>query len=181
MKNTEINAFTLESKSNVFRSIISDVGVSVPNGNGAICQTKALWDTGATNCVITKNTAQLLCLEPIGFTKVIHAGGDSIFNEYLINLHLPNKIDIPNIKVTECSDTSGQFGVIIGMEVITLGDFALTNVKGISTFSYRIPSIATINYVSDNKIMKENQLKQIGRNKKCPCGSGKKAKDCCYK
>lgn len=39
---------------------------------------KALWDTGATGSVITKNVVDKLGLIPTGFGKVYHANGESV-------------------------------------------------------------------------------------------------------
>lgn len=180
------HAFTLQSKSGLFRELITDINVSVPQeANTVVAEdlysTQALWDTGATNSVITASTVRVMGLKPISMTNVNHAGGTSLANVYLLDIHLPNQIRVQNVRVTECSDQAGSFGVIIGMDIISLGDFALTNVDGHSVFSFRLPSIQKIDYVEENEIDKLRQLKKIGRNAKCPCESGKKVKDCCGK
>jgi len=36
--------------------------------------------------------------------------------------------------------------VLIGMDVITQGDFAITNKDGMTTFSFRTPSLITIDF-----------------------------------
>lgn len=80
----------------------------------------------------------------------------------------------------------GDVDMLIGMDVISKGDFAVTNVGGITTFSFRIPSQETIDYVQqDNQANAKAQLvadavrhKKVGRNDPCPCGSGKKYKNC---
>lgn len=80
----------------------------------------------------------------------------------------------------------GDVDMLIGMDVISKGDFAVTNVGGITTFSFRIPSQETIDYVAqDNDAKAKAQLvadtvkhKKVGRNDPCPCGSGKKYKNC---
>jgi preprotein translocase subunit SecA len=61
------------------------------------------------------------------------------------------------------------------MSIITLGDFALTNADGNSTFSFKVPSTKTIDYVKEIN----DALPKPGRNEHCPCGSGKKYKNCC--
>ena len=68
------------------------------------------------------------------------------------------------------------------MDIITLGDFALTNVNGNTTVSFRIPSVETIDYVKEYN-QKKNPKPYIapkipGRNDPCHCGSGKKYKNC---
>lgn len=40
--------------------------------------------------------------------------------------------------------------ILIGMDVINRGDFAVTNVGGITKFSFRVPSEAHIDFVEDH-------------------------------
>ena len=76
------------------------------------------------------------------------------------------------------------FDVLIGMDIITLGDFSITNVGGKTIFSFRVPSTETIDYVQqDNQKRMSSHSPYIapkapGRNDPCPCGSGKKFKNC---
>jgi uncharacterized protein YchJ len=191
MGNGNINHRALTTKYNgITNRIIFDCHISLPSdskinkGKGSLKLIKfmALWDTGATASVITNKTAAVLGLKPISKTLVKHAGGESTENVYLVNIYLPNKVVIQNVRVTECKDTSGDFGVIIGMDIITLGDFTVTNFQGKTTVSFRMPSIATTDYVKEIKDKgKKNPFvakKNPGRNDPCFCGSGKKFKHC---
>ncbi len=179
------HAFTLKSDTRL-REIVTDLGVSLPfvgdvlptGAINNIHQTKALWDTGATNSVITVGTAASLGLKPISKAQVFHAGGESTVNVYLINVYLPNNLVIPNVRVSECADNAGNFGVIIGMDIITSGDFAITNVGGKTTFTFRLPSIDTVDYVKDANEITAKSYSKAQRNDPCPCGSGKKFKQC---
>jgi uncharacterized protein YchJ len=93
---------------------------------------------------------------------------------------LPNKVIIPDIKVLS-GDFQG-YDIIIGMDIITLGDFALTNFEGKTKCSFRMPSMMEIDFVKKSHIETyiSDDGKQ-GRNSKCHCGSGKKYKNCCGK
>lgn len=184
-------SFTLKP-GNRLREIVTDIGISEPfvptpgkKNDKVIHNSKALWDTGATNSVVTVSMATALGLKPISKVWSFHAKGKSLVNVYLVNIYLPNNIMIPNVRVSECEDGSGNFGVIIGMDIITIGDFAITNVGGITTFSYRIPSVEEINFEKEpEKLPKppidEEKMKfaNTSRNALCPCGSGKKYKHC---
>lgn len=183
-----ISNFTMKSNGRL-REIITDIsifdsihGEIATNSDPRVLNTKALWDTGATNCVITPSCAQKLNLKPIGVTQTRHAGGTSTANVYLITVMLPNGVGIKNVRFTECSEQEGSFGVIIGMDIITRGDFAITNVNGETTFSFRIPSIRTIDFVEEGKLINKattkNSVRKVGRNQPCPCGSGMKYKNC---
>jgi len=184
MAESIFHAFTIKSPGKL-REIITDIGISLPfidkknqTQSDRIFRTKALWDTGATNCVVTKQTAKELNLKPIAVSRVSHADGISIANVYFVNVYLPNNLIIPNVRVTECADSAGNFGVIIGMDVITLGDFSITNVNNSSTISFRIPSVQTIDYVHEADLIQKKLYRNTGRNAPCPCGSGLKYKNC---
>ena len=66
------------------------------------------------------------------------------------------------------------------MDIITIGDFALTHADGNSTVSFRVPSARTIDYVKEIEDinLRMSKKKKIGRNDPCYCGSGKKYKHC---
>jgi hypothetical protein len=110
-----------------------------------IIEKKALWDTGATNSVITAATAKELNLIPVGSATVNHAGGQSKTKTYMVNYFLPNNVAIPGVLVTEMTDS--DFNAIIGMDIITMGDLSVTNVNSQTWISFRIPSVQTVDYV----------------------------------
>lgn len=129
-------------------------------------QTNALWDTGATGSNITPSVASQLALIPTGTVIVNHAGGSGPKNTYLVNLYLPNGVGIAGVQVAECAETP-QFGVILGMDIIMRGDLAITNFRGQTWVSFRVPSMQGIDYVEEaNKI----RFAGVGRNAPCPCG-----------
>jgi len=126
------------------------------------------WDTGATNTVISEKVIIQCGLKPIGMIKTHHVGGEEIVETFLIHLVLPNNVGIHELKVSK--GTLFGCDVLIGMDIIGIGDFAVTNYQGETAFSFRFPSSEFINFVRPPK---------IGRNDPCPCGSGKKYKKCC--
>ncbi len=140
----------------------------------------AIWDTGATNSVITQKVVQDCGLNPISMVKVHTASGEAISNVYLVSIRLPNKVIIPQIRVTE-GTISGDAEVLIGMDIINRGDFAVTNKDGKTNFSFRVPSIECIDFVKQKPASLQSgdqTLPKVGRNDPCPCGSGKKYKKC---
>jgi predicted aspartyl protease len=144
-------------------------------------QYKAIWDTGASGSVITKKIVEELNLKPTGMVTVNTAGGQNIVNTYIVDVLLPNKVIYGNLKVTE-GKIYGGIDVLIGMDVISQGDFAVTNYNGKTVFSFKFPSDECIDFV---KIIKQSRTiitsGKIARNDPCPCGSGKKYKHCCGK
>ena len=141
----------------------------------------AIWDTGATNTVITERVVKDCGLKPIGMTKIYHVGGETTdTNVHFINIRLPNNVEVYNLRVTE-GILQGQADVLIGMDIITKGDFAVTNFKGRTVFSFRSPSTERIDFTKQTSERKKpvNVPPNVGRNNPCPCGSGKKYKNCC--
>lgn len=143
-----------------------------------------LWDTGATGSVITKNVVESLGLVPIGETKVFHANGDSIVNVYLINIVLKTGVQFPFTTVTEGILPGAD--LLIGMDIISKGDFSISNFGGETIFTFRTPSVESKDFVKDRKEMEQekyhtpikNMSSKTGRNEICHCGSGKKFKLC---
>lgn len=157
----------------------------------------AIWDTGATNTAITKKIAQSLQLIPVTKTNVLGVHGHQDVNVYLVGMILPNNVGIRTLRVTECEslshpDDPDPCDVLIGMDIISMGDLAITNVAGQTMFSFRIPSIKRVDFTKDEvrqpasstSIIKPaltvnpNPFQGTGRNTPCPCGSGKKYKHC---
>lgn len=105
----------------------------------------AIWDTAATSTVITPRVIDDLGLLSTGTVKVTTSGGPFKSTVYRIALVLASRIGISNLKVTEAPIVKG-IDVLIGMDVITLGDFAISNAGGKTTFSFRSPSVEEIDF-----------------------------------
>jgi hypothetical protein len=166
--------------------IITDLKISAaydptapPNPVPQEITTRALWDTGASGSVISQDIAKTLALTPVGATNVKHAGGSSISPTHLVNFYLPHGPTMTGALVTEFQ-AQPQFGAIIGMDIITMGDLAITNVGGQTVMSFRLPSIEMIDYVIEANRIQKAAMKypRVGANDPCPCGSGQKYKRC---
>ncbi len=170
MRKLPVRSFTIEHDRRV-RRIVTDIEIFIafdpksPPTDLIPYKTKALWDTGASSSVISKKTAEEMKLIPTGTTQMSHAGGTGTVNTYTVNIMLPNKVGFPCISVAQCSDEFGDFGAIIGMDLITVGDFAITNFPH-TVMTFRHPSVQKINFVEDTKF--------IGVSSKEPCPCGKK-------
>lgn len=104
----------------------------------------AIWDTGAMRSTISTQIAQQLNLMPLGQTRVCHADGESICNYYLVNLLLPNRIEIKMLMVNDGKLTDTD--MLIGMDVISMCDFAITDSGTETKFSFQIPSAIDIDF-----------------------------------
>lgn len=161
----KFQAFTFKADGLV-RHLKTSCGISeaydpkLNNGKSPVIKRyEAIWDTGATNTVISAKVAADLGLKPTGLITSYHAGGVDQVPTYLINVYLPNSVNITGVKVNE-GILPGDTEILIGMDIIALGDFAFTNVNGKSTFSFRIPSIKEIDYVKEaEKSKKPDWLK----------------------
>lgn len=136
----------------------------------------AVWDTGATGTCITKTLADTLALEQVGMCMSHGVTGAAECRTFLISLFLPNGIAVPEIEVSDCEDNIGC-DILIGMDIIGMGDFAVSN-HGHTAFTFRVPSVQTINFVTQKPNQFAAHSLKIGRNAPCPCGSGKKYKHC---
>jgi hypothetical protein len=58
---------------------------------------------------------------------------------YLINLYLPSGIVFYQIPVLKGSPTKWDWDILVGMNVISAGDFSVTNKGSHSEFSFRVP------------------------------------------
>lgn len=110
-----------------------------------ILQTTALWDTGATISTISKQVAETLGLIPFSKSKMYHAGGEGITNLYKVNIILPNAIGVQAVTVME--GVLNGCEVLIGMDIITVGDFVVTNRNGKTVFSFQTPSTHEYDFV----------------------------------
>jgi predicted aspartyl protease len=145
-------------------------------------QYKALWDTGATGSVITRKVVDECGLKPIGIANVHHAKGIATSPVYLVSIFLPNGVCFPSLRVTE-GELAGNVEVLIGMDIIGRGDFAISNRNGKTVFTFRMPSLERTDFVEQikntPKARSVSPPHKVGRNDPCPCGSGKKYKKCC--
>lgn len=110
----------------------------------------ALWDTGSSMTVISDSLATELRLAKAGTIDAETAGGNFKANKYIISISLPNRLNIENVMIA-----SGKLGpdidILIGMDIITLGDFAITNYNNKTVFSFRFPSSEIIDFVKNDK------------------------------
>ncbi len=147
---TKANGLVRELKNDIFVSDAykPEAGVPPPPREKFVC----IWDTGATNTVITKKVVDGLNRQPSGHTVVRTVGQGSDFNEYevntyLVNLFLPNNVVVGAVPVSEGGIAGAD--ILMGMEVIAMGDFAITNCNGRSYWTFRMPSVEEIDFVKE--------------------------------
>lgn len=127
----------------------------------------ALWDTGATGSVINQKVVDDLGLQPIGMTQVHGVGGIMNSPVYLVAIELPNSIRIPAISVTK--GDMGNLDILIGMNIISLGDFSVTNANSTTMFSFRMPGMIHTDYVEEHRKatgLEKIRLERVAANEK---------------
>ncbi len=149
-------------------------------------QYMGLWDTGATGSVIAKKVVDELGLKPISYREVYTASGCDHVPAYLVNILLPNNVGFGPLLVTE--GVLNSCDVLIGMDIISLGDFTVCLINGKTKFTFQVPSTHNTDYVKESSKGPQKLLlpkkepivntSKVGRNELCPCGSGKKYKKC---
>ncbi|HEV7889008.1 MAG TPA: hypothetical protein VGP08_00145 [Pyrinomonadaceae bacterium] len=166
-------AFTLKHRG-FARQLITEVEIfpafdfsAPPSPLPGSVKTQALWDTGATESVITTATANSLALKATGVSNVRHGGGMELHNTHLVNFGLPNRVGISGVLVTENPHIINSFGAIIGMDIISRGDFTVTNFNGETCMTFRMPSMSSVDYVKE---FNDKLRSSVSRNEPCPCG-----------
>lgn len=154
---------------------------------GTEIETFGVWDTGATNSVITKAAAQRLGLAIVSMAEVGGVHGKQNVPVYYVQLTLNNQNISVKVTVSEGNVTSfskeGDAEILIGMDIITLGDFSISNYNGKTIMTFRIPSLTSIDYCAEvkehNRCLKIHEL-NLKKNMpdKCGCGSGRDYKNC---
>jgi hypothetical protein len=190
----QANVFTWEYETKV-NVLITDIQVAAPFDEASPPESppsetfQAIWDTGTVNTAISSRIVQTYKLQSTGTTDVITVIGKARKPTYAVSLWLPNKIHIAKIPVAETEIMGAD--VLIGMDIISLGDFAVTYRHGKTVLSFRIPSIECIDFTEptsvttgNGKVLNkipigiEQAIPKVGRNDLCPCGSGLKYKRC---
>jgi hypothetical protein len=159
----------------IARELRTEVYIEAPLGpqakvpphpsNGKV---KAIWDTGATNSAISTALVASRNMQPTGMTQIHGVHGLKDCNTYLVSIYLPNSLVIPVVEAAALD--LGDDGVLIGMDIIAQGDFSITNMRGETWFSFRMPSLQRFDHVVHSPHLEHG----------CTCGSGKRYKNCCY-
>ncbi len=130
----------------------------------------ALYDTGATHSAVSPQVVADLQLASIGARTVCVGSGRFDTTSHIVNIGLPNGVMFPMMSIARLV-LLGGIDVIIGMDILGLGDFSVTHHRDQTTFSFCIPSRKEIDFVAET-------VPRVGRNDPCPCGSGQKYKKC---
>jgi len=128
----------------------------------------AVWDSGASGSVISQRIIDACSLKPVGMTQTHGVGGLHTTEQFLVNIRLPNGVAFQNVTVIR-GELQG-FDALIGMNIITQGDLAITNHGGHTVFSFRVPSCECIDFVKEHRVSTPWGVRKVEH------GSGKQNK-----
>lgn len=136
----------------------------IKNENGIKCT--GIWDTGSEGCLISETLATKLKLTQIGIKRVIGVNIERISPEYVLNIFLPNGASFEVISAL-VGENIAEDEILLGMNIINKGDFAITNANQSTSMSYRTPSVVRINFENEyKKAVIEEEAFERRQNKK---------------
>lgn len=168
----QAQAFTVKSKGGPLRELHTDCMISPAfdpdttpkDQQPAGVKFRALWDTGASHSAITQKVVDAGGLKPVGMSRVETAGGSKDCETFLVNIFLPHGVGFVEVKVS-CVESRTE-EVLIGMDIITIGDFSITNQDGNTTFSFRVPSLTSVDYVVETNNAKKKHQRKMERKRR---------------
>ena len=144
------HAFTQEYPAKRNR-LLTEIELTNPLNNSVV-KGIALWDTGATSSCISDSVAGKLDLKPTGMMNIKTPSGSKEVRTFLVNIKLPNYLSVVDVPVCETDIGNQDIDVLIGMDIILLGDFSVSIFNDRTVFSFRHPSKATTDYVKQLKV-----------------------------
>jgi predicted aspartyl protease len=146
--------------------------VSIADTAGGWYETNGIIDTGAMESVISQNIADALKAHPYSFARVNTASEFGVLTPiYRARIIINDEVMIEGLRVTSGTLMEGT-EFLIGMDVLNMGDLAVTNYNSQTCVSFRIPSLQRIDFVDAIKQPLVGAA-MPSRNDPCPCGSGK--------
>jgi hypothetical protein len=111
---------------------------SYPFNSMLTLSANAIWDTGATMSAITPEIQNKLKVKPVDKKTIAGIHSTQEVDVVLITIELPNRVIKQTIKAAVCNMASNS-EMLIGMDIISLGDFALSNGNDQTLFSFAVP------------------------------------------
>lgn len=177
------HTFTIEVNG-IANVLVMDVILNSLDTPSKSFKTRGIWDTGASHSVITQEALDALQLKQVGKRKVSTGTISNVEKPtFLVNVYLKQDVVINGVEIT-VGTIAAEHGInmLIGMDIINLGDFAITNFEGKTCLSFRLPSQHKVDYGrklrAEMAVVQQHIEAKKGMDNKCICGSGKKFKSC---
>ena len=143
----QFSAFTTYGQG--LRNVLKNqVGITASGGDDSQKENlfQAVWDTGATATIITEKVVSECGLKESGKTEVHGVLGSETTPTYLVDVFLPNKLRVVEVTVAK-APLPGDSDILVGMDIIGMGDFAVSSYQGNTIFSFRVPSLERIDFL----------------------------------
>ena len=133
----------------------------------------AVWDTGASRSALNHSVVSSLGLTPIDKADVYSANGKREAGVYAVKFIFFND-NYRNRRVVVTNDlhiVDGDIGntpMLIGMDIIGHGDFAITHPDGKTQMTFSAPSIRDLDFSKEDRIRKakEGTMPKGGKNRR---------------
>ena len=108
-------------------------------GEGSMMAVNALWDTGSTESLISEKIVKMI--EPILKNKSKYVTRDVVIEceTYAVSLSLSDEITFRDVLMKKADLSDKNVDIIIGMDIISRGDFEIRNYNNLVEFVFRIP------------------------------------------
>ena len=122
---------------NLVQRIVTATDISMCVDDAQIYRVeKTLWDTGALTSCISEKMARHIGLVPIDTGVGVTPAGQLEICYYLLDIHLSNKVVFHNMKVAGFPLERHDVDFLIGMDIISKGDFNIRNSDGRTVFTF---------------------------------------------
>ena len=108
-------------------------------GEGSMMAVNALWDTGSTESLISEKIVKMI--EPILKNKSKYVTRDVVIEceTYAVSLSLSDEITFRDVLMKKADLFDKNIDIVIGMDIISRGDFEIRNYNNLVEFAFRIP------------------------------------------
>ena len=108
-------------------------------GEGSMMAVNALWDTGSTESLISEKIVKMI--DPILKSKAKYVTRDVVIEceTYAVSLSLSDEITFRDVLMKKADLSDKNVDIIIGMDIISRGDFEIRNYNNLVEFAFRIP------------------------------------------
>lgn len=144
MENFYIAAYTYDDFDG---RIITNEAIMYREAKEKIC---VQWDCGSTRSSISQELVKKLNMQPCGKSSTTSITDSISTNVYEIILVLHDTLEIPMIVDAVSNIHITGIDMLIGMEVISLGDFAISTYDNKTCFSFRCPSNGLIDFTKNS-------------------------------
>lgn len=108
-------------------------------GESSMMAVNALWDTGSTESLLSEKIVKMI--EPILKNKSKYVTRDVVIEceTYAVSLSLSDEITFRDVLMKKADLSDKNVDIIIGMDIISRGDFEIRNYNNLVEFAFRIP------------------------------------------